>query len=135
VVALKPLSFNQLRIALVYLVPISFAQIVTLGALGRLAVGHDGWIGRYGAAMLALAAGFLLLLAVDYGIFFATGRLPTAFDPLTSVIAIQFVPLLAALAAIGTFTRARTGNAVAGGLLCGLLVTWYVVAGTAIQVA
>ncbi|WP_353200909.1 alpha/beta fold hydrolase [Sandarakinorhabdus sp.] len=135
VVALKPLSFDQLRIALVYLVPISFAQIVTLGALGRLAVGNDGRIGRYGAAMLALAAGFLLLLAVDYGIFFATGRLPTAFDPLTSVIAIQFVPLLAAIAAIGTFTRARTGNAVAGGLLCGLLVTWYVVAGTATQVA
>jgi hypothetical protein len=108
---------------------------VTLGGLGRLAVATDGWIARYGAAMLALAAGFLLLLAVDYGIFFATGRLPTAFDPLTSVIAIQFVPLLATVAAIGTFTRARTGNAVSGALLCGLLVTWYVVAGTATQVS
>ena len=134
VVALKPLSLDQLRIALVYLVPISFAQVVTLGALGQLAVAGDGWLVRYGAAKLALAGGFMLLLLVDYGIFFATGQLPTAFDPLTTVIAIQFVPLLAIIAAIGIFTWRRTGNAVAGGLLCGLLVTWYVVAGTATQV-
>ncbi|OYU14021.1 MAG: alpha/beta hydrolase [Alphaproteobacteria bacterium PA4] len=133
VVALKPLGPDQVRIALVYLLPITFAQIVTLDALGRLAVATDGRFRRYGAAMLALAAGFLLLLAVDYGMFFVTGQLPTAFDPLTTVIAIQFVPLLAAIAAIGSFTRARTGDAASGGLLCGLLVTWYVVAGTATQ--
>jgi hypothetical protein len=135
VVALKPLSLDQFRIALVYLVPITFGQVVTLAALGRLTVVTDGWLLRYGAAKLALAAGFLLLLAIDYGIFFLTGRLPTAFDPLTTVIAIQFVPVLATVAAIGTFTWARTGSAMPGGLLCGLLVTWYVVAGTATQVS
>jgi hypothetical protein len=134
VVALKPLSLDQFRIALVYLVPISVAQIVTLGALGRLTVASDGWFARYASAKLALAGGFLLLLLVDYGLFFATGQLPTAFDPLTTVIAIQFVPLLGAIAAIGTFTWRRTGSAVPGGLLCGLFVTWYVVAGTATQV-
>ena len=47
---------------------------VTLGALGRLAVVSDGRAGRYSAATLALAAGFILLLVVDYGIFFVTGR-------------------------------------------------------------
>ena len=135
VVALKPLGLDQFRIALVYLVPITFAQVVTLGALGRLAVASDGWIRRYGVAKLALVAGFVLLLVIDYGSFFATGRLPTAFDPLTTVIALQFVPLLATIAAIGTFTWHRTGSAIPGGLLCGLLVTWYVVAGTATQVS
>jgi len=135
VVALKPLSQDQFRIALVYLVPITFAQIVMLGALGRLAVANDGWIARYGAAKLALAGGFVLLLVIDYGLFFLTGQLPTAIDPLTSVIAIQFVPLLAMTAAIGTFTWRRTGSAVPGGLLCGLFVTWYVVAGTASQIS
>ncbi|WP_353217657.1 alpha/beta fold hydrolase [Sandarakinorhabdus sp.] len=135
VLALKPLSLDQFRIALVYLIPISFAQVVTLGALARLAVAGDGWLLRYGSAKLALAGGFILLLLVDYGVFFATGQLPTAFDPLTSVIAIQFVPLLAIIAAIGTFAWARTGSAVPGGLLCGLFVTWYVVAGTATQVS
>jgi hypothetical protein len=135
IVALKPLSQDQIRIALIYLVPITFAQIVSLGALGRLAVANDGWLVRYGAAKLALAGGFVLLLVIDYGLFFLTGQLPTAFDPLTTVIAIQFVPLLATIAAIGTFTLHRTGSAVPGGLLCGLFVTWYVVAGTATQIS
>ena len=135
VMALKPLSLDQLRIALVYLAPITFAHVVMLSALGRLAVANDGWMLRYGAAKLALAGGFLLLLIADYGLFFATGQLPTAFDPLTTVIAIQFVPLLAMIAAIGTFTWRRTGSALPGGLLCGLFVTWYVVAGTATQVS
>ena len=133
IVALKPLSQDQLRIALIYLVPITSAQIVSLGALGRLAVANDGWLVRYGAAKLALAGGFVLLLVIDYGLFFLTGQLPTAFDPLTSVIAIQFVPLLAIIAALGSFTLHRTGSAVPGGLLCGFFVTWYVVAGTATQ--
>jgi pimeloyl-ACP methyl ester carboxylesterase len=134
VVALKPLGFDQLRIALVYLIPISVAQIVTLGALARLVVSRDrrGW--QYASATLALISGFLLLLALDYGVFFLSGRLPTAFDPLTTVIAIQFVPLLAVMAAIGTFAWQRTGSAVPGGLVCGLFITWYVVAGTATQV-
>jgi hypothetical protein len=88
----------------------------------------------YDQTMLALAVGFALLLLIDYGLFLASGQLPTAFDPLTSVIAIQFVPLLAIIAAIGTFTWRRTGSAVPGGLVCGLFVTWYVVAGTATQV-
>jgi dienelactone hydrolase len=134
VVALKPLSLDQLRIAAIYLFPISFAQVVSLSALGRLAVAGDGWLMRYGSAILALAGGFALLLLIDYGLFLASGQLPTAFDPLTSVIAIQFVPLLAIIAAIGTFTWRRTGSAVPGGLVCGLFVTWYVVAGTATQV-
>ena len=133
VVALKPLSSHQWRVALVYLVPMTFGQVVAIRALGRLAVASDGWLGRYGSAMLALAAGFMLLLVVDYAVFFATGQLPTAFDPLTTVIAIQFVPLLAIVASIGTFTWQRTGSGIPGGLLCGLIVTWYVVAGTATQ--
>ena len=133
VVALKPLGADQLRVALVYLIPVTFAHLVMLGTLARLAVAGDSRIVRYGAAMLALAGGFVLLLVIDYGVFLATGRLPTAFDPLTTVIAIQFVPLLAAIAAIGTFTLHRTASAAPGGLLCGMLVTWYVVAGTATQ--
>ncbi len=133
VVALKPLSAQQFHTALVYVVPITCAQIVALGALSRLATAGNSVMRGYGAATMALAAGFVLMLGVDYGIFFATGRLPTAFDPLTTVIAIQFVPLLAITAVIGTFAWKRTGSAVPGGLLCGLFVTWYVVAGTATQ--
>jgi hypothetical protein len=55
--------------------------------------------------------------------------------PLSTIIGIQFIPLLAAVAVISTFTWRRTGMSLPGALICGLLVTWYVVAGTATQAA
>ena len=83
--------------------------------------------------MLVLCGGFVVLLGLVYGVFFATGRLVTSFDPLTTVIAIQFVPVLAAVAAIMTFGWSRTGSHRPGAVLAGMLVTLYVVAGTATQ--
>ncbi len=134
VVALKLFSPDQFRIALVYLVPLTAGYVVTLSALNRrLMVESDDVVMQYLSAMGALASGFALMLFVDYGLFFVTGHLPTAFDPLTTVVAMQFVPLLAIIAVIGTFAWRRTGNAVTGGFICGLFVTWYVVAGTATQ--
>ena len=55
--------------------------------------------------------------------------------PLSTIIAIQFVPLLAIAAIIATFTWRRTGSSLPGALICGIFVTWYVVAGTATQAA
>ena len=62
------------------------------------------------------------------------------FDPLftsrasiSTVIALQFVPVLAAVTIMATFTWQRTGSHRAGGLITGLLVTLYAVAGTATQ--
>jgi hypothetical protein len=89
---------------------------------------------RYASAVLMLTGGFIMLLSIIYGLFFASGTLITAFDPLSTVIALQFVPVLAAIAVIGVFTWARTGSHRAGGVLVGLLVTLYAVAGTATQV-
>ena len=54
-----------------------------------------------------------------------------AFVPLSTIVAIQFVPLLAIAAMIATFTWRRTGSSLPGALICGIFVTWYVVAGTA----
>ena len=45
------------------------------------------------------------------------------------------VPLLGIAAVIATFTWRRTGSSLPGALICGLFVTWYVVAGTATQAA
>jgi hypothetical protein len=55
--------------------------------------------------------------------------------PLSTIVAIQFVPLLAIVAVIATFTWRRTGSSLPGALICGMLVTWYVAAGTATQAA
>ncbi len=134
VVALKLLSAHQAQTALVYLVPLTIFFLIALKGLARLTVAGDGAAKQYLAAVAAFSGGFALLLALDYGLLFATGRLPTDFDPLSSVIAIQFVPLMAIMAIIAIFTWRRTGSHLPGALACGLLTTWYVVAGTATQV-
>lgn len=135
VVALKLFSFAQFKIGLVYLLPLTAFFLVATRALhGRLSVLGDSAVKQYGSAVAAMALGFLAFLLIDYGLFFITGRLPTDFDPLSTVIAIQFLPLLAVVALISTFTWRRTGSHVPGAVICGLFVTWYVVAGTATQV-
>ena len=55
-------------------------------------------------------------------------------DPLFTIVAIQFVPVLALTSIICVFAFRRTGGIHAGALICGLLVTWYVVAGQATHV-
>lgn len=135
VVALKLPSLAQAKIATIYLVPLVLYFILALGRLhARLSVQGDSAIKQYGSAVAAMTLGFLAFLVIDYGLFFITGRLPTDFDPLSTVVAIQFLPLLAVVALISTFTWRRTGSYVPGAVICGLFVTWYVVAGTATQV-
>jgi pimeloyl-ACP methyl ester carboxylesterase len=130
VVALKLLSPRQAMIALIYLLPLVAFFWVSLDALHRRL-----GVQKHLTAILAMTGGFLLFLVVDYGLLFATGRLPTDFDPLSTVIAIQFVPVLAAAAIVSTFAWRRTASALPGALICGLVVTWYLVAGTATQFA
>ncbi len=134
VVAVKLPSMRQLSIAAIYVVPLTLAFLVTLRTVSAMTVRGDSTSKRYASAVLMLTGGFIVLLVIIYGLFFATGTLVTAFDPLSTVIALQFVPVLAAIAVIGMFTWARTGSHRAGGVLVGLLVTLYAVAGTATQV-
>ena len=91
-------------------------------------------IAKYGSAILSMTFGFIVIFGVVYTIFFATGTLLTAFDPLSTVVALQFIPVLGAIAIIAVFTASRTGSHRPGALLVGILVTLYVVAGTATQV-
>jgi len=133
VVAIKPPSLRQWLIALVYVVPVTIGFLVMGRMQQSLTVEGDGPIARYVSAIALSCGGFVVLLGLVYGIFFATGTLVTGFDPLTTVIAIQFVPVLAGIAAIMTFAWDRTGSHRPGALLAGMLVTLYVVAGTATQ--
>lgn len=134
VVAVKFPSASQWAIALIYVLPLTFAFLVTTKTLVRATVLSDT-IGRhYIAAILTLTAGFIAMLGIIYGLLFMTGSLVTAFDPLSTVIAIQFVPVLVAVAVIAIFTWQRTGSHRPGGLIAGILVTLYAVAGTATQI-
>jgi hypothetical protein len=135
VVALKVFSPDQAKIALIYLPAFLVFFLITLRSLhARFAVKGEGVVSQYMTAVVALAGGFLMLLGIDYGLFFATGALPTAFDPLSTVVAIQFMPLLSIIAIIAVFTWRRTNSYVPGAFICALFTTWYVVAGTATQV-
>ena len=84
--------------------------------------------------------GFVVLVGAQYLTMWLSGKLfnpipDPGFVPLSTIVAIQFVPLLAICAVIATFTWRRTGTSFPGALICGLFVTWYVVAGTATQAA
>jgi pimeloyl-ACP methyl ester carboxylesterase len=139
--ALKLMSAKQFLIFLVYLAPFTAFFVIALHVLHRnfstMAAARGA---LYLTNILALTLGFIVLLALQYGVLWLTGKLfnplpDPGFVPLSTIVAIQFVPLLAIVAALATFTWRRTGSSLPGALICSVLVTWYVVAGTATQAA
>ncbi len=81
---------------------------------------------------LAMGLGFAVMLAAQYISMAASGLLLTPGEPLNTIIAFQFVPLLMVIGVIAAFTYRRTGDYVPGALICALFITWYIVAGTAV---
>jgi hypothetical protein len=137
VVALKPMAWHHVPTFLAYVVPFTAFFYVSQRALHEtLSLRHAGAERQHATGLVATAGGFAVMLAVLYGWLFATGHLPTAFgvDVLFTVIAIQFVPVLAVTGLVAVFTWRRTNGALTGALMCGLLVTWYIVAGQATHV-
>jgi pimeloyl-ACP methyl ester carboxylesterase len=141
IVALKLMSAKQFVIFLIYLVPFTAFFVVALHVLHRnFSTMGSGRAALYLTNILALTLGFIVLLVLQYGTLWLTGKLfnplpDPGFVPLSTIVAIQFVPLLGICAVIATFTWRRTGSSLPGALICGLFVTWYVVAGTATQAA
>ncbi len=138
VVALKPMSRLQFQIFLAYLIPFTFfflvSSMVINGQLGRRS--PDGEPIGLGRAMLLnailLALGIVILLLIQYIPLFSGSPLPSG-EPLLTVVGIQFVPLLAVVGLISTYFYRKTGHIYVGAFLNALLVTWYIVAGQAIQ--
>lgn len=138
VLALKPMSRAQWGAFLAYLVPITVFCLLTLRALhGTITAAVRRRGAQYLAGIAALAAGFVVFLAIQYGLLFSTGAVLGFFrnDVLRTIIAIQFVPLMTVVAIIATFTWRRTNGYLPGAFICGLFITWYVVAGQATHVA
>jgi pimeloyl-ACP methyl ester carboxylesterase len=141
IVALKLMSAKQFLIFLIYLVPVTVFFAIALHVLHRnFSTAGAGRGALYLTNILALTSGFIVLLVLQYGTLWLSGKLfnplpDPGFVPLSTIVAIQFVPLLAIVAVIATFTWRRTGSSLPGALISGLFVTWYVVAGTATQAA
>jgi len=132
VLGLKPLDATHAGWFVAYLVPWLVFFLVSLRALAaNLAVQGEGAGAAYLASALAMSLGFAVLLAAQYASLFATGLLLTPTEPLNTIVAIQFVPLLAIVGLIAAFTYRRTNSYVPGAVICALFITWYIVAGTA----
>jgi pimeloyl-ACP methyl ester carboxylesterase len=135
VLAVRPMTADQWKSFAVYVLPFTAFFLVALRAFcARIPVQGDSWLQSYAWAKWAMGGGFALFLAIAYGGLFLTGALPPGFDPLAGIIAIQFWPLLATVGVVAMFTWRRTNSYVPGAVLCGLAVTWYIVAGTATHV-
>jgi dienelactone hydrolase len=132
VLGLKPLDGRHALMAIPYFVLWAVFFLVALRALAaNLAVKGEGFMVQAGAWKLAMSLGFLVMLVVQYSTLFRTGLLFTPDEPLNTIVAIQFVPLLAVIGAIAAVTYRRTNSYVPGALICALLLSWYVTAGTA----
>jgi hypothetical protein len=134
IVALRPMSRTQFIYFWVYLLPFVAFFLVALRTLhAELSVKGDSRARQYLSNIAALALGFLVFLAAEYLPLFVNGQLLTPSEPLNTIVAIQFLPLLAIVAVIATFTYRRTNSYVPGALISALFVTWYIVAGQATQ--
>ena len=136
IVGLKTLSPERLQPALLYLVPFTIYFVVALHALHQnLAIKGESAFSAYATNILALVGGFALIHAAQYGTLFATDHLLSADQGLLVIIGLQFLPLMTIVAIITTFTYRRTNSALPGALIAALFVTWYIVAGQAVQAA
>lgn len=140
VVALKLMNGKQALMFLIYLIPFVVFFVIAFGSIRR-SIYRPGEpaVATYLSCMAALALGFLLLCLVQYGALWIDGKLidlyPATINsvPLNTIIATQFMPLLAILGIIAAFTIRRTGTSLPGALICAFFVTWYIVAGQATQ--
>jgi dienelactone hydrolase len=132
VVGLKPLDARHAIFALAYLAPFAVVFLIMARTLiASLVTARQGPAAQYLALTLAPCLGFIVLLAVQYASLRATGLLFSPREALNTIIAIQFAPILAFVGLTCAFTWRHTGGYVTGGLICALVVSWYVVAGTA----
>jgi hypothetical protein len=138
VLALKPMNFLQFHIFLAYLIPFTFFFLVASTVINsqlRL-VRANGTRVALGRAILVnaalLAGGIVIMLLIQYLPLMAGNPLPLG-ESLLTIVGIQFVPLLIIVASILTYFFRKTGHIYVGAFICGLFITWYIVAGQAIQ--
>ena len=141
VVALKLLSLDQAISFLAYAPFFTIFFVILSTALHRQLVWSDGPATRvslhrsmlYNAVVLSL--GFIVLLAIQYVPLFMGTTMLLSEQPLLTIVALQFVPLMALVAASSTWLYTLTGRVYAGAFFNGIFVTWYMVAGQATHFA
>jgi pimeloyl-ACP methyl ester carboxylesterase len=140
VVAVKLMSTLQFRIFLGYLPFFTFFFIVLGLALhGQLrpvtATGQPvGFWHELLLNVVLLISGFVVLLIIQYIPLMTGGRMPLG-EPLLTIVAFQFVGLLAIVAVWMTWFFRKTGTVYVGAFVAALFITWVIVAGQATHYA
>ncbi|MCC5948991.1 MAG: alpha/beta fold hydrolase [Nitriliruptoraceae bacterium] len=131
------MNAERFWVFLVYLLPFTVftvaAAIVLHGQLRSSPV-ETGVIGRMVRSGLVLAVGVFVLIVVNYIPLFAGGTLLVDTQPLLSIVAYQFVPLLFLIGALITWFGDESGTIYVGAFLSAILISWNNVAATANQV-
>lgn len=139
VFAVKLLDPLQLRITLSYIIPFIFIffmdAVLVFGELRRsnITLAKEMWLNE---ALYVL--GYIALLLVQYIPLLAGGTLFNASGtnvPLYSIVAFQLLPIMTIAALVSTYFNRKTGHIYVAAFVVGMLVTWIVVASTAIQFA
>ena len=136
VFAVRPLDMLHLRIALSYVIPFTgFFLIVSTLLHGQLRrEGHSLGVEMF-ANVVLLVAGFAGLLLLQYAPLLLGGTMAIPSEPLWTIIAFQFLPIMTIIALVSTYFFRRTGHVYVGSFVSGLIVTWIVVASQATHFA
>ena len=142
VFAMKLMSPLHFQIFLGYLVPFTFFFLVlgtVLNGQMRLTTGEGKAVGL-GRAMVVnvvlLLVGIFMVEMYQYIPLWsggANGSLTIPAEALLTIVGYQFFPILALAALVSTYFFRKTGHVYVGAFLCGMLVTWNIVAGQAIH--
>lgn len=137
ILALKPFSPLQFRIALGYLILfILFYLVFALVLHGQLRKSTGSLIKRMTISAILGSLGYLLLLMFIYipllsGSTIGFGLLPTTNHALFAIVALQLFPLFVLVSLISTYFHEKTGLIYPGAFINAMFITWYMVAGTA----
>jgi hypothetical protein len=126
------MSLAQTKISLSYLLPF-------VGFFLVLATVLHGQLRRTGQSMGLemvtnvglLTVGFAGLLILQYVPLFLGGTMAIPSEPLWTIIAFQFLPIMTLVGIVSTFFYRRTGHIYVGAFASGMMVTWIVVASQA----
>jgi uncharacterized protein len=145
IMGLKVLDWHHFVIFLTYLLPFLVFYLVNGVILnGQFRMNRassdrkTAWKWFLGSFFIN-TVGIIVLLLMQYLPLFARDQLlwhgvgANANGPLLGIVAFQFVPVSIVVSLTSAYFYRKTGKVYTGAFVCALLVTWYIVAGQAIQ--
>ena len=136
VFAIKPMSSLQFQMAIPYFVLFAAYFIVASTFVnGILRREKLSFIQELGIALVLNVLGYVVLLLTQYVPFFAGGLPANPNEALWTIIAYQFVPLMAIVALVTTVANRITGRIWVGAFIVSMLIAWIVVASQATHFA